>query len=228
MTSKICPICGNEFGFGRRPSYVKHRTYCSHACKEKAMAKPENKVTKTCKHCGEPFESWTYRNQQYCSRECKQTHVARQPRPTQRLKRQTVDLICEWCNTPYTVHTSQNSNGRKSRFCSVECRGKYHSANHRGINHPNWRGGGKYPDRGRNWSAQRRKAIERDNNRCQICGLRLNNKSKKLIDVHHIKPYREFNGDYLSANDLNNLITLCRSCHKRVEHGTLSCPVRLI
>jgi DEAD/DEAH box helicase domain-containing protein len=41
--------------------------------------------------------------------------------------------------------------------------------------------------------------------------------------VHHIRPFRDFgyirgqNDNYRLANDLDNLITLCASCHRRVE-----------
>ena len=43
--------------------------------------------------------------------------------------------------------------------------------------------------------------------------------------MHHIRPFRSFgyrpgaNGAYLLANDLDNLRTLCRTCHQRVESG---------
>jgi DEAD/DEAH box helicase domain-containing protein len=51
--------------------------------------------------------------------------------------------------------------------------------------------------------------------------------------VHHIQPFRTFgyvrgeNDKYLEANRLENLVTLCPSCHRRVEvdrmvRGTLS------
>jgi DEAD/DEAH box helicase domain-containing protein len=42
-------------------------------------------------------------------------------------------------------------------------------------------------------------------------------------DVHHLEPFRTFgyvrgaNDRYLEANRLENLVTLCRSCHRRVE-----------
>ena len=46
---------------------------------------------------------------------------------------------------------------------------------------------------------------ERDNHKCQICGEK---QGKRKLDVHHI--------DYDKENlDLNNLITLCRSCHTK-------------
>lgn len=215
-----CVICNTPF-------LVRHnskRQFCSNACKLKPS--PENKTVKPCARCGKDFESWTYRKQIYCSLKCKNIVAAHQPKPKRSAN--IITLTCEWCNKSYQVHQCMNTGKRKSRFCSVECRGKHFSATNRGAKHPNWRGGGKYPDRGRNWSAQRRLTLIRDNQSCQICHKKMNEKNKHLIDVHHIKPYREFNGDYLSANELTNLITLCRSCHKRVEHGKIPCPVKML
>jgi DEAD/DEAH box helicase domain-containing protein len=43
--------------------------------------------------------------------------------------------------------------------------------------------------------------------------------------VHHIRPFREFNyipgqnENYQEANQLDNLITLCPSCHRQAEAG---------
>jgi DEAD/DEAH box helicase domain-containing protein len=46
-----------------------------------------------------------------------------------------------------------------------------------------------------------------------------------VLHVHHIRPFREYgyvrgqNEHYLIANQLENLITLCPSCHRRAEAG---------
>ena len=53
------------------------------------------------------------------------------------------------------------------------------------------------------WKKLADKIRERDNNTCQICG-----KKGHLLDVHHIKLYRESKN-----NNPKNLITLCNSCH---------------
>lgn len=221
---RICKQCGKEFEARINSS----RMFCSKPCSGAYHGSASNKITKACKHCGEMFTSWTYRNQQYCSRECKQTHVARKNRPSRRLKRQTVDLNCEWCNKPYTVHVSQNSNGRTSRFCSAECRYNWMSVNQRGINHPNYIGGTKYSDRGTNWTKQRNATLKRDNYTCQICGKKRKPGQKRIVEVHHIVPFKNFSGDYVAANQLSNLITLCRHCHVLVEDYNYPCPVRLL
>jgi DEAD/DEAH box helicase domain-containing protein len=76
-------------------------------------------------------------------------------------------------------------------------------------------------DRGPNWEQQRNRARTRDGYRCRHCGLP--ERAERAHDVHHIQPFRTFgyirgkNNHYLEANQLTNLVTLCRSCHRRVE-----------
>ena len=75
--------------------------------------------------------------------------------------------------------------------------------------------------RGPNWDTQRQRARERDGFRCQHCNAP--EKPNRQHDVHHLRPFREFNyvpgqnEAYLEANRLENLVTLCRSCHLRAE-----------
>jgi DEAD/DEAH box helicase domain-containing protein len=80
------------------------------------------------------------------------------------------------------------------------------------------------PDYGPTWAEQRRRARERDQLTCQHCGAH-EAVTGREHDVHHIKPFRSFgyvpgeNDAYLQANELGNLLTLCRVCHARVDHG---------
>ncbi len=73
-------------------------------------------------------------------------------------------------------------------------------------------------DYGPNWETQRQAALARDGHRCQQC-----NSAQPPLHVHHLRPFREFgyardeNENYKLANELDNLITLCPSCHRRVE-----------
>ena len=57
----------------------------------------------------------------------------------------------------------------------------------------------------------------------KCCSYGISNKAhkkkyKSSLEVHHIKPFRFFENDYMAANDLENLITLCISCHKKAEY----------
>ena len=80
------------------------------------------------------------------------------------------------------------------------------------------------PDYGPNWPEMRLRARERDRFTCRHCGVRESQVGREH-DVHHRIPFRHFgyrpgeNEAYLQANDLSNLVTLCRSCHARVDHG---------
>ena len=57
------------------------------------------------------------------------------------------------------------------------------------------------------WRGKAQEIRKRDNYTCQQCGV------IPAYDVHHIIPYR------LTHNDKeNNLITLCRSCHGKLEY----------
>lgn len=73
--------------------------------------------------------------------------------------------------------------------------------------------------RGPYWKEQREKAIQRDQERCQVCGISLEDHKEKhgrSLAVHHITPEREFD-DSIEAHQLENLVAVCLSCHLRVE-----------
>jgi DEAD/DEAH box helicase domain-containing protein len=70
-------------------------------------------------------------------------------------------------------------------------------------------------DYGPNWPEQRDRARQRDRYRCQICGVAEKGRSHH---VHHKIPFRTF-GSYEQANQLDNLVTLCPSCHRLAEQA---------
>lgn len=77
-------------------------------------------------------------------------------------------------------------------------------------------------DYGPNWQEQRNAARARDGYRCTQCNL-MEPPEGPQHHVHHIRPFREFgyvrgqNENYLLANVLENLITVCGSCHHKIE-----------
>lgn len=194
-----------------------HTLYCSAKCGFKHRQKrndPTKSKTKNCEECNKPFKSWTYRNTRYCSIRC--------ARNADRKPDNFTNMYCETCGNEYKIHKGVLKT-RKSRFCSRVCYAEGMSRERQGENNVNYRGGTvRY--RGRNWSKQKRAAMKRDNYKCQICGVNVKSLRKWGYAVHHIKPYREFDGDYKAANQLSNLITLCRHCHGKVEHGGYLCP----
>jgi DEAD/DEAH box helicase domain-containing protein len=78
-------------------------------------------------------------------------------------------------------------------------------------------------DYGPNWSTQRDAARARDGYRCRHCGAP--ERDGRQHDVHHSMPFRTFgyvpgfNDLYKLANQLENLVTLCPACHRRVERA---------
>jgi hypothetical protein len=85
----------------------------------------------------------------------------------------------------------------KRHFCSVDCKKEWFENNRK--THP-------YYYYGKDWLMIRKQVIKRDKNQCKRC------KSKKRLHVHHKEKWLETNN-----NDLSNLITLCHSCHRKVE-----------
>lgn len=125
--------------------------------------------------------------------------------------KEDIESTCEWCGDTYTAQAYKEGS---TRFCSQECMVTWRSQKYSGENHPRWKDNGAYY-RGPNWRRQREKARERDDNECQECG------SDDQLQVHHIVPYESFN-DYEKANRLQNLITLCVSCHHKLEWGSIT------
>ncbi len=78
-------------------------------------------------------------------------------------------------------------------------------------------------DYGPNWATQRDAARARDHYRCRRCGAP--ERDGRRHDVHHLTPFRSFgyvpgkNDLYELANKLDNLITLCPSCHRQAERA---------
>ena len=68
-------------------------------------------------------------------------------------------------------------------------------------------------DYGPNWKDIRERVRKRDKYTCQVCGAV---ESSRQHDVHHKVPFRAFTIRE-EANRLDNLTTLCPTCHKRVE-----------
>lgn len=74
---------------------------------------------------------------------------------------------------------------------------------------------------GPNWPRQREKALERDGyicqaEDCQITEERHQEEHGEGLHVHHRTKFRKFD-DYEEANQLENLVTLCRPCHYEWE-----------
>lgn len=130
-----------------------------------------------------------------------------------------VTVECDQCEKDVEVLRSRTER-ETVRFCDRECRDEWLSENYCGEKHHSWKGGDvKYGGR---WWEVRQLARERDNYTCQNCGV-----TEAELDqnphVHHVEPIREFENPQ-NAHTLDNVVTLCPSCHHRIEHGNIPLP----
>lgn len=63
------------------------------------------------------------------------------------------------------------------------------------------------------WRSIAKKIRKRDGYQCQICSIY--HSSEEPLSVHHIVPWH-----HSQCNDESNLISLCVSCHQKVEYET--------
>lgn len=61
---------------------------------------------------------------------------------------------------------------------------------------------------GEDWSEVRESILERDGNRCRLCGA-----GAERVEVHHIRAYQSG-----MVHEPSNLITLCAACHRHVRN----------
>lgn len=206
----ICEHCRKEF----QDKDCRNRRFCSQKCTG-SLRKPKM-VSLVCEHCGKTFIRRYHktRTPRFCSYEC--SAHGRPPRP-----KNPKPVVCIVCGT-----VKLDRPGATRKFCSYKCKSEWQRQSLVGENNPYWKGG--HPDYyGPNWRPQRRKARQRDNYKCQHCGISEKRLGKQL-DVHHIKPFRTFNGDYKQANQLTNLISLCNTCHTLAENNRIPIQPTLI
>lgn len=182
-----------------------------------------------CPVCGKEFKKRVTKNVQavYCSQEC--AYKGRSLGITERKVNNNynseptkINLTCQFCGDDFTVNKTE----KDRKYCSRECFLKSHKERMQGENNPAWNGGSSYDKRsyrGDNWDKQKKKCYKRDNYKCQICGVECigrkeinQDNGKKLIQCHHIKEF-----ETIKDNKLDNLITLCASCHTKLHEGVL-------
>lgn len=72
---------------------------------------------------------------------------------------------------------------------------------------------------GANWDSIRNEVLHRDQARCQECGITEPEHRLQFstgLHIHHREPFRQFD-ERSDAHDLDNLLTLCASCHRKIE-----------
>lgn len=117
------------------------------------------------------------------------------------------ESTCKQCG-----QTIEHFPSEERTFCDRECQAAWNSEAYSGEGNPAYIDGRSndpyYPD---NWDKMRREVYERDNYKCQKCGV-----GDVMINAHHIKPVCKFD-DFDGAHTLDNLVTLCVGCHRKVH-----------
>ena len=209
QTIKQCQNCNEEYSIrGDRSSQSK---YCSKKCKQIAS---RTQIVSTCANCNKSFAHRMSRARIFCGRDCQYDYKHITSRIT---------LICAACNKEFRVFRFES---KKRTYCSMKCWYSNSNGERSGEHHPGWKGGHSEDYRyGPDWPKISYRVRKRDGWICQICSKYSKARGKYAHQVHHIVPLRKFNGDIDAAHSLENLITLCTSCHRRVETGKLKCPV---
>lgn len=201
-----CSICGTIFV--KRTS--SKQIYCSTACRSKAC---ENKMTRDCAICGTPVTKAVSVIRQgrvsLCSPECYSKYFSERMKGEKHPFYSRVKVPCANCGKDVEVPISK-AKILKRRFCSESCKYTFATQPTFDFKNPYYEKS-EHGYRGRNWKQQRLRALVRDDFKCRVCGVEEN------LQVHHIKPYTDFEGNYQEANKIGNLMTVCHACHLSIE-----------
>ncbi|WP_459810417.1 HNH endonuclease [Halopiger thermotolerans] len=208
LPNRICSGCGTEFYDPKA-----RREYCDD-CNPNAGEHNGNwndaKETTTCERCEATFSYYPSNKEgRFCSTCVEQSDEFlgtpySEVHDIERTKR-----VCEFCGRIIDVLQSRVEK-YPVRFCSHKCHAL--SQTERWCDDRNVYNG--------KWRTTRRRALDRDDHTCQHCG-----RSRSDIghepDVHHLVPVRDFDNPQ-NAHTLDNVICLCRRCHRLAEIGSIT------
>lgn len=218
-----CNYCNKQIK--KSYSSIKNRNYCDRNCWN--LDRLNNHIHKysdedyknskegrfiNCNWCNKSFykPNCIIKDNNFCNRDCynewfKINFVGKKnPNFVDKIK-----FICEYCGDEFGRKPSYSCKSIL-KFCSKECHNKWISKNWVGSDNPYWTGYRLYYDMSRkDWISVSDKVRKLDGNRCKICKC-MSDVFKH--DVHHMLPYR-----ISKDNSLDNLITLCKSCHQGIE-----------
>lgn len=116
---------------------------------------------------------------------------------------------CDECEEEFKVPPHKG----ERRFCSDDCFREWERKQFGGENaRPSDKNRNPIYQYGREWPDVRARVLARDNRKCQFCG------TEGQLSAHHILRYHGFGaGDKDKANDPQNLVSLCSTCHGKFE-----------
>lgn len=138
-----CDNCGKLFQKKAWQVKATKHNFCSRGCLGEYRRK---KTIIPCGYCGKEFEIETYRvdkaRNHFCSKECFKSFQSKvyKGAGNPSWAGGKVTVICTECGKKFGIGRYLFKTA-KDHFCSLECMGNFYSKNHRGVNHPSWRGG---------------------------------------------------------------------------------------
>jgi len=220
---KIKVICSNQFcdnEFLRHPGAYKRSKYlfCCSECHNEFRRKPKdpNRLrrnemkggkhprwagSKHCRVCGVELFGRQQRKYSYCSDDCKNKNKRQYLQGENHPGWIDVKILCRYCSVEIKTKDRMHRT-----FCSKKCYGKWKTEFWSRENNPLWQGGSAYSEYPIEFNAKLRLKIRRrDGFCCQKCG-----REQRGLDVHHIDNNKQ------NSNE-DNLISLCRSCHRKAH-----------
>ena len=192
QTQSKCQYCGKEL-------VANQKLYCSYSCVNKGNFKPN---IKTCEWCGkefhQPISNEKYGRGRFCSKPCKGKAQE------QEYLKNKVKKVCVVCGKTFYLKKSHANDNNKC--CSKECRG-ISQRNENATKLEKIR-------RHRNTDEWRTRVFERDDYTCRMCHV----KNSGNLNAHHIIP---LSIDTTLAYDVDNGITLCIPCHRKLHYEML-------
>lgn len=207
---KTCIFCNKKFL--TKPHL--NAKYCNKECHQAHITEKSFVKTK-CTQCGKEYKT-KRRNLKYsrkfCSLECLATFKSENFSGKNSHSYKKIKRACGNCQKEIWIPPHRNK--MKYVYCDKNCMANHYKARLKGNSNPHWKGG-KLRYYGEDWLNQRRLCRERDNYQCQRCG-RTEKENLEELSIHHIVPFRSFEFPK-EANQLSNLIGLCRECHTFVH-----------
>jgi len=160
-----------------------------------------------CEYCGEEFKPTSSESQRFCSEECYGKN-----------KNKKKKVECEKCGKE-VLKKKDRVEKRKNLYCSNDCYYEDKKEKVIGENNSNWKGGSSYEEYPEKFNKKLKRQIrERDNHTCQMCGASeeyCKDVFDRVLEVHHLDENKQ-------NCDKQNLISVCRSCHGKLQNEELA------
>jgi hypothetical protein len=226
-----CDWCGETTE--KYPSRLdRDNLFCSQDCRAEWQSEkisgenhPKyNRVDVECDWCGstkKEVPSVVEKNEHfYCDNSCRSKWVSEFKTGKDHWDWERVEVSCDSCGSSL-LRQSHRVDG-SMQFCDRVCLSDWISENKSGEQSPHWKGGTTDTPYyyGPEWENRREECLKRDSYSCRRCSISEDlhkDKFGRSLEIHHISPFSAFGGDYEEANKLSNLVSLCKSCHHKME-----------